>query len=168
MKKMIYSLVILMFLISFFALSASAKSADSTKVKKVTTPDYHKKVIKKKYDTAPDYSKPDFIIKNIVLAPGCKIKFTVKNVHKKSISEKYFQVGKVRIKIGSSTVATLRFSQIDPGKNLKNPMGRVIYTSAIILEETDSVTVTVDPGNKIPESNEINNSSSQKRLVPDC
>ena len=149
--------------------SVYAKSAGDAKVKKAVSSDAGQgtRVIKQN-SSGSSGARPDLKVTKLVLTSSCRIKFTMKNLSKTKITAKYHAVGKVKVSVSGQPDRTFSFSQVDPRGYLKNPMSRAVYTTGIELSGPEQVVVTVDPGDKIPESNELNNALVNKRMVPQC
>ncbi|MES9900606.1 MAG: CARDB domain-containing protein, partial [Sedimenticola sp.] len=113
--------------------------------------------------------KPDLVVTRVTMSKDCRIQFTLKNTSKGGLADKFHRQGSVKIRVTGKTSKNyiIPFRIVDTRGLLKKAGGSVTYVSAINISKTAYVKVDVDPGNKIPELNETNN-SRRIQLRPKC
>lgn len=163
-------------LIQAASLEKEKKSAISTKtdqvinIKKSTVKKPAPEVIIKTKGIKKYVPLPDLVITNVEMSQNCKVKYTLKNNSKIKIKNSVHAKGSLKIRITGKPSRTiiLPFAKVDRKGLLKRAFGTLTATSAIEIKGTSFVTLTIDSGNQIPESNEGNNVSRRTRMVNNC
>lgn len=115
--------------------------------------------------------RPDLIVSDIKLIEDCKIQITLKNIGAGEVPDSAYhstQGAGVQMYNGTKPWGGIRLFAIDPSKTLKTPgksVTHVWFPGAKNLQlgpGTHTIKVTVDNNNAVAESNEGNNSRTEK------
>jgi hypothetical protein len=114
--------------------------------------------------------RPDLIVQDLQLVKGCKIKVTIKNQGGPLPDSAYHmtQGAAVQMYNGAQPWGGLRLGGIDTAKKLKNPGSSVSHiwfpgaANLNLTPGTHSIKVIVDNNNAVVESNEGNNTRTER------
>ena len=116
---------------------------------------------------------PDLIVKDIQLLKGCKMKVTIQNIGTAGVPDAGYDLKNgvaIQMYNGAKPWGGIRLGAIDPAKSLKTPGNSVSWAwfpNAANLNLTPgvhSIKVVVDNNNAVVESNETNNTRTERLI----
>jgi hypothetical protein len=116
-------------------------------------------------------NKPDLVIEGIRLDRDCNVMVKVRNVGKGKIPDEVWTVhspesSAVYLTINKKGWGGDAIWRFDPGKNLQDPGGTVVYRSTLKVSGSAVVNAQIDHTHQVAESNETNNSKTVKLGCP--
>ena len=121
-------------------------------------------------NSTPSQKKPDLVVRDIKLVDDCKIEVTIRNIGEAGVPDSSYNLPNavgVQMFNGSQAWGGIILSGFDPQGHLKSPGGtatHIWFPNADNLKlgnGSHAIRVIVDNNNKLPESNETNNSMTK-------